>query len=396
MIGDGFTGFVEASPQSEWCAALKRRDCLTLLRLLQKKHNLWREIDSNGRTVLHVAVMQGCSRLVNEVLRSVNQYYPPNTTSTLEMLLNAKETSLCGADVFAIADIVGNAVVRELIVNGLPADDEPAEQFRVADDDLASRLRDIYENLDDGGFEFMTLKEVFEDDVDYSFVERGRHLLCVHVACKHAHLVEFLQRVMRQTKSGGNHLLQALFELTDAQGRTLLHIAVDEDGLGDNSRDIEIANIVTRAVGILDVVPACNAVASQIFVNARDAAGRTPLHRAVANKRAGRVVIKVLLDHPMTDVNVVWRSDNVFTGDVTALHLAVLHNNVDAAVSLLGRERTDRDIKCTLFIDASGILSRNDDEPKLSGSSWTALELATILSQVHMVDAMLEVCDKYI
>jgi hypothetical protein len=312
------------------------------------------------------------------------------------MLRNAKETSLCGADVFAIADIVGETVVRDIIVSGSPADDEPAEQFREADDDLATRLRDIYENLDDGGFEFMTLKQAFEDDVDYSFVERGRHLLCVHVACKHAHLVEFLQRVKRHTKSGGNHLLQALFELRDAQGRTLLHVAVDEDGLGDNSRDIEIANIVTRAVEILDVVPACNAVTSHICLNARDAAGRTPLHRAVANKRAGRAVIVALLDHPMTDVNAVWRSNIVVSEDVTALHLAVLHNNVDAAVSLLGRERTDGDIKCTLFIDASGIRSRNDVEPKLSGSSWTALELATIMGQVDMVDAMLEVCDKYI
>ncbi len=391
MIGDGSTGFVVASPQSEWCAALKRRDCQTLLRLLQRKHNLWREIDSNGRTVLHVAVMQGCSRLVNEVLRSVNN--PPNTTSSsLDMLLNAKDTSLCGADVFAIADIVGNTVVRDLIFDGLPAIIQPAE-FPEADVNLSNRIQYILNSLHNGGTESTTLAEAFEDDVDYNFVQRQQGLLCLHVACKHAHLVGFLQRLIRHTKDGGNRLLQALFELKDAQGRTLLHVAVEEDGLGDNLRDRDMANIVTRALGILDEEPACDDVTSQNCLNARDLAGRTPLHRAVANKRAGRAVIKALLDHPMTDVNALWRSDNVSTGNVTALHLAVLHNNVDAARFLLASPRIDGDIQCTLFIEASGIRHRNDDRPKLSGRYWTALELATIMGQVHMVDAMLEVCD---
>jgi ankyrin repeat protein len=392
VIGDGFTGFVVASPQSEWCAALKRRDCQTLLRLLQRKHNLWREIDSNGRTVLHVAVMQGCSRLVNEVLRSVNKYNSPNTTSALDMLENAKDTSLCGADVFHIADIVGNEVVRSLI-DGLATDIQPAEQFPDANNVLSDRIQYILDNLDHEGTESLTLKEAFEDDVDYNFVEHGQGLFCLHVACKHVQLVDFLQRVMRHTKNGGNHLLQALFELKDAQGRTLLHVAVEEDGLSDNSRDTHMANIVTKALGILVEEPACDAVTSQNCLNARDLAGRTPLHRAVANKRAGRAVIKALLDHPMTDVNALWRSDNVSTGNVTALHLAVLHNNVDAARSLLARDITDGDITCKLFIEASGIRSRNDDNPKLSGRSWTALELATIMGEVHMVDAMLKVCD---
>ncbi|CAN5968406.1 unnamed protein product [Sphagnum jensenii] len=387
VIGDGSTGFVVASPQSEWCAALKRRDCQTLLRLLQRKHNLWREIDSNGRTVLHVAVMQGCSRLANEVLRSVNN--PPNTTSSLDMLLNAKDTSLCGADVFAIADIVGNTVVRDLIIDGLPAIIQPAE-FPEADVNLSNRIQYILNSLHNGGTESTQLAEAFEDDVDYNFVQRQQRLLCLHVACKHAHLVGFLQRLIRHTKDGGNRLLQALFEIKDAQGRTLLHVAVEEDGLGDNLRDRHMANIVTRALGILDEEPACDNVTSQNCLNARDLAGRTPLHRAVANKRAGRAVIKALLDHPMTDVNALWTSDNVSTGNVTALHLAVLHNNVDAARSLLASPRIDGDIQCTLFIEASGIRHGNDNRPKLSDRKWTALELATIMGQVHMVDAMLE------
>jgi ankyrin repeat protein len=334
---------------------------------------------------------------VDEVLRSVIKYNPPNTTSSLDMLLDAKDTSLCGADVLSIANIVGNAVVRNLILNRLPADTQPAEQFPETNDLLSDRIQYILDNLDYGRNESKALEEAFEDDVDYNFVEDRQGLLCLHVACKHAEIANFLQRVIRHTKNGGNHLLQALFEIKDPQGRTLLHVAVEEDGLRDNSRDRVMANIVEKALGILDEQPACDAVTIRNCLNARDLAGRTPLHRAVANKRAGRQVIEALLAHPATDVNAEWRSDSVHTGNVTALHLAVLHNNAHAAVLLLDSPRTNGDTICRIFIEASGIRSTKPaNDNKLTGNLWTALELATILGQVDMVDAMLEVCDKYI
>jgi ankyrin repeat protein len=340
--------------------------------------------------------MQGCSRLVNEVLRSVNKYNPPNTTSSLDMLLNAKDTSLCGADVLAIANIVGNEEVRNLVSDDSEANIQPAE-FPEANVDLSDRIQHIRDDLGRGGTEWRKLEEAFEDDVDYNFVEDRQGLLCLHVACKHPELANFLQRVIRHTKNGGNHLLQALFEIKDPQGRTLLHVAVEEDGLRDNSRDRVMANIVKKALGILDEEPACDAVTIRNCLNARDLAGRTPLHRAVANKRAGREVIEALLAHRATDVNAEWRSDSVYTGNVTALHLAVLHNNAHAAVLLLRSPRTNGDTICRIFIEASGIRStKPEKDNKLTGDVWTALELATILGQVHMVDAMLEVCDKYI
>jgi hypothetical protein len=309
------------------------------------------------------------------------------------MLRNAKDTSLCGADVFAIADIVGNAVFRNLIFSGLPDDIPPAEQLPEANDNLSNCITYSLDP-DHGGTESKTLEEAFKADVDYNFVEHRQELLYLHLACKHAHLVGFLQRVIRHTKDGGNNLLQALFKLKDAQGRTLLHVAVEEDGLGNNLRDIDMDNIIAKKMlGILDEEPPCDAVTSHVFLNALDLAGRTPLHRAVANKRAGRKVINALVNHPMTDVNALWEGNNQSTGSVTALHLAVLHNNVHAAGFLLAKDRTDGEIKCKLFIEASGIRSRNDDNPKLSRREWTALELATIMGEVHMVDEMLKVCD---
>ncbi len=282
----------------------------------------------------------------------------------------------------------------------MQADIQPAEQFPEANDNLSNYITGIPDP--DQGPESTTLveafkhhlEEAFKRDVDYNFVERRRReLLYLHVACKQVHLVDFLQGVIKDTKEGGNHLLQELFEVKDAQGRTLLHVAVEEDGLGDEERDKAMANIVTKVLRILDEGPACDDATSQICLNALDLAGRTPLHRAVANKRVGRAVIKVLLDHRMTDVIALWESDTISTGNVTALHLAVLHNNVDAARSLLETPRTDGDIVSKLFIEASGIRSRNDGKPKLSGREWTALELATIMGEVHMVDEMLKVCD---
>jgi hypothetical protein len=114
----------------------------------------------------------------------------------------------------------------------------------------------------------------------------------------------------------------------------------------------------------------------------------------VANKRAGSAVIKALVNHDKTDVNALWTSlDERITGNVTALHLAVLHNNLDAAKFLLAKKETNGEIKCKLFIEASGFRSSKDSEPKLSGRNWTALELAIIMGHVHMVALLLKVCD---
>jgi ankyrin repeat protein len=194
------------------------------------------------------------------------------------------------------------------------------------------------------------------------------------------------------TKAKSNAHVQELFKLKDPQGRTLLHVAVEEDGFHHEDLDTNMAHVVKRALEILEkrldddeCVKNC--------VNAQDSAGRTPLHRAVANKHAGPEIIRTLVDHRMTAVNALWKGrDETVTGNVTALHLAVLHNNLDAAKVLLEKEETRGDLKCKLVIEGSGIPDQNSTEPKLSESGWTALELATTMGQVHMVGTLLEVC----
>ncbi|CAM6027518.1 unnamed protein product [Sphagnum balticum] len=388
--------FIRSSPDSEWCAALGRRDCKTLLTLVRGNHDLWAKIDPNGRTVLHVAVIQGCSQLAREVLSF------PNSRSSLDMLMNAKDESTCDANAFSLAKIVGNTDVLNIIKNGRhsrgrPADRDPDQPQVPVGTSHVALSRIIQEVLGDQDSEIRSiLNRRFEDDVDYNFVEPPKDLLFLHVGCKQSQLWDsFLQKVIERTKrngdENGNDLLQALFEFKDAQGRTILHVAVEEDGLGDKEHDLDMAAIIQMSLGILGGEPVPSDVIYKKCVNARDFAGRTPLHRAVANKRAGCAVIKALANHPMTDVNALWTSlDERITGDVTALHLAVLHNNLDAAKFLLAKKETNGEIKCKLFIEASGFRSAKDSEPKLSGRNWTALELAIIMGHVHMVALLLK------
>ncbi|CAM6012355.1 unnamed protein product [Sphagnum balticum] len=408
----GSSGFVVASRESEWSAALKTRDCKQLLSLLQKKPRLWRKTDPNCRTVLHVAAMQGCSQLANDVLRCVEGNNPPNIQSSQEMLLSAKEKSLCDADAFSLAKIVGNSDIMTMI-NTVKCGTElpPIPSREVSENETA--VSEIIEVLMDGDTHAraaISLKEKFEHDVDYNFVESQKHLLYLHVACKHPEFWNFLHAVIERTKRESHALLEALFKLKDAQGRTLLHVAVEEDGLGDKGHDNYMAYVVKKALAIFDADPVCEDTVFKACVNSQDLAGRTPLHRAVANQRAGSALTKALVGHRMTDVNAIWRDDGeLVTGNVTALHLAVWHNNIDAAKILLEKDETDGEIECSSFIEASGILRSPDDtrdsdsgdsdlrwhafQYKLSARNWTALELATIMGRVHMVRSLLKVCN---
>jgi ankyrin repeat protein len=388
--GAGSCGFVEASQESEWCAALKTRDCKNLLRFLRQQRGRWREIDSNGRTVLHVAVIQACSELVVEVLKSVNE--TTNTQSYRRMLVEARDKSLCNAGAYHLARIVGN---KDIIarINRARTGEPPGPQARVITNRLCREVCGIINStMRDAGIE-SRLEQQFEVDVDYNFVDKSKQwMFFLHVACKKADQWDFIREVISRTKAISKAHVQALFKLKDPQGRTLLHVAIEEDGFHHEELDTSMATVVNKALEILE--PGLDAECVKNCVNAQDSAGRTPLHRAVANKHAGPEIIKTLVDHRMTDVNALWKSlDERVTGNVTALHLAVLHNNLDAAKVLLEKEETRGDIRCEhLFIEGSGIPKRDSTERKLSGTSWTALELATMMGQVHMVGTLLEVC----
>jgi ankyrin repeat protein len=363
-----------------------------LLNLLRQDpiHTLWS--DPNDRTVLHVAVIQGCLQLVNKVFHLYERF--PDLKPCRTSLLRAKDKRLCGADALKLATVVGNEDILKTIKHaskpdfptGIDLEEEiPEIPDTKENQELHSLIKDVLER--DAKTRSWFNKN-FEDDVDYNFVQNQKELLFLHVACKHSELSHFLLAVLEETSGEGNHLLQALFKLKDPQGRTLLHVAVEEHGLGDEDRDTTMAGIVGRLLEFLGQVPEAGSVAL-------DSAGRTPLHRAVANGRAGSKVIQALVNDSGTDVNAKWASENDrVTGQPTALHLAVFHNNVDAAQFLLDKTETNADVKCNLFIEASGI--RYSNKCKLAKEKWTALEFATIMGRADMVRLFLEVYHSYI
>jgi hypothetical protein len=386
-MGEAFANgvFVLASQESEWCAALKTRDCKKLLGFLRQQPDLWREIDSKGRTVLHVAVIQACSELVVEVLKSVNE--PLNT----KMLVEARDESLCNAAAYHLARIVGN---KDIIVriNKARTDEPPGPQAPMITNQRGHEVCVIIKRTMRNAGIGSRLRQQFEVDVDYNFVKESKQLMCVlHVACKKADQWDFIYEVIRRTKARSNAHVQELFKLKDPQGRTLLHVAIEEDGFHHEELDESMATVVDTALKILE--PDLDDECVKNCVNAQDSTGRTPLHRAVANKRAGHKMINVLLNHRMTDVNALWKSvDETVTGNVTALHLAILHNNLDVVKLLLAKDEIRRDMQCNVVITGSGIPKPDSTECTLSERRWTTLELATMMGQLHVVGELLKVC----
>ncbi|KAH9569117.1 hypothetical protein CY35_03G115200 [Sphagnum magellanicum] len=384
-MGEAFANgvFVLASQESEWCAALKTRDCKKLLGFLRQQPDLWREIDSKGRTVLHVAVIQACSELVVEVLKSVNE--PLNT----KMLVEARDESLCNAAAYHLARIVGN---KDIIVriNKARTDEPPGPQAPMITNQRGHEVCVIIKRTMRNAGIGSRLRQQFEVDVDYNFVKESKQLMCVlHVACKKADQWDFIYEVIRRTKARSNAHVQELFKLKDPQGRTLLHVAIEEDGFHHEELDESMATVVDTALKILE--PDLDDECVKNCVNAQDSTGRTPLHRAVANKRAGHKMINVLLNHRMTDVNALWKSvDETVTGNVTALHLAILHNNLDVVKLLLAKDEIRRDMQCNVVITGSGIPKPDSTECKLSERRWTTLELATMMGQLHVVGELLK------
>lgn len=62
-----FRHLTSASPGSKWFTAIQRNDCKTLLQLLEVHPKLGLQTGPDGRSVLHVAIVQGCTELVHKL-----------------------------------------------------------------------------------------------------------------------------------------------------------------------------------------------------------------------------------------------------------------------------------------------------------------------------------------
>jgi len=390
------SGFVEGIPDSSWVRGLEERDCKKLLQLLERSPSSWVETSREGRNVLHVAIIQGCTQLVKQVLKLppqgssrsfVDDDSFSNNLPSLKTLLNATD-GRCKVDVFCLASIVGNQDVIQILDKTThtiqdaynahnqkverQAQDYNAESQANDDDNIGNVcLRGLMQNALELS-KNARFKSIIEKDVDYNFEDpKRKELLIFHCACKRAHLFKrFIHDVVEMARAQG--VLQELFQLKDAQGRTPLHVAVD---LGRATTQ-ELLNLLPKEAEFADCI------------NARDGAGRTPLHRAVANNLGFSYsrLAEILVNDIRTDVNAEWRDG------MTALHLAILHNDPGTAELLLAAKGADGSKR----VDVAKTITRDISVYKTTATSWTALELATVMGISTVVQAFVsQVCNPH-
>jgi hypothetical protein len=320
-----------ASKDSEWFDAIEKKNCKFLLELFRSDRSLWVQTGLKGRSVLHVAVMQGCSELVDELhwyegdLVSCGK----NWRTPFEFLWeNARDGRLKDAsarDVWYVME--GPSVVNARNPYGNRSGDYYLNTrfmwklyVEESEDSDLSSLRAAISSI--------AIKENFvmdENDVDFNFVNVERKELYVHMACSRLrnvhkyedwerlgcdHIVEFIIAVL--TDLCDKNLIRNLFHQKDAQGRTVLQVLVLCDLWGYVYHWSQKFSWAFKT--ILAILP-------EACVNAPDTAGRTVLHWAVAHGITGAV--KQLLESGKARPDVTFQT--TYIRDITAFHLIILY-----------------------------------------------------------------------
>jgi hypothetical protein len=313
----------EAPADSDWLHAIEARNCKLLLELFQTDRSLWVQTGLKGRSVLHVAVMQGCSELVKQLHDYEGDLIPrgKNWQTPFEFLWeNAKDGRLKDA----------SARDMWIVMEGLP------EKYRAyfRDEYLESHVTGTKPVADD---KMLLLREVItsiakeeafvmhETDVDFNFEDVERKELYVHMACSRMRkvhseddwesfgcgLARFMIAVFTVLNQVGKGLLKKLFDQQDAQGRTILQIFVlpfpDAQFIEYPELHLTFCETLERA---LEILP-------EDCVNVLDKAGRTLLHWAIAHNSGW--AFPVLLRHRKTKQDLTFGTATM--QDITAFHL---------------------------------------------------------------------------
>jgi ankyrin repeat protein len=305
----------EASKDSEWFDAIEKKNCKFLLDLFRSDRSRWVQTGLKGRSVLHVAVMQGCSELVHELHYYEGDLVPcgKNWQTPFEFLWeNARDGRLKNAsahDLWLVMEgPVDIAVGRDLFAMSwndyrMPWNSEDREKLKSRGQWLFGRSRDDYIRSHvmyrmPGGsedHEMLSLREAIssiankekfvmdETDVDFNFENVERKELYLHMACSRLrnvrnqqdfqssgceHIRNFIIAVLNHLPQ---NLLQKLFDQKDAQGRTILQVLITPGAEADDNF------VFGTFEEMLKILP-------DVCVNTLDKAGRTILHWAVAHE----------------------------------------------------------------------------------------------------------------
>jgi ankyrin repeat protein len=361
--------FERAPSDSEWGTAIQRNDCKTLLKLLEDNPELWKQT-VDGRSVLHVAIMQGCTELVHKLHKS------EDSSPFNDLWEYAKDSSMQNAsalDIWRIMDAGSAERSSDDYISAHPTSAPLGDE----EDVEMSRLRKV----------MTSYQEPFQmdmDDVNFNFDVRSE--LLVHMACSRlrnlvtkkfesdpsvsdelSKIVTFISKILKELKD--KNLLQKLFKQTDARGRTILQVFIASKYAIANENKTWVEDKFQKLLDMLP--PEC--------VNARDSAGRTVLHWAVAYNSCWAV--KILVESGKADLCATCKTTHC--ENVTALHLAVIYDCDDCARHLLESNCNLDQMSLSMGIDISF--------GSHSQKKWCPLDLAIIMAQVKLARRMRQV-----
>lgn len=265
------------------------------------------------------------------------------------------------------------------------------------DVDVLAKIRHITDNLLKNK-KFEALMEDYSKHKDYNFDETRKefifHYACQSMSCRsivsgtgHKQLkfqilngsaYDFLWSFMKELE-GEQKILQALGRIKNWQGKTPCHVALSGSAFG-----FELLLGLLRDTN--------NPMTIKSFLNACDARGWTPLHKAVAMVSEHdcwrrRMFINLLLKNKEVNVN-----EELPESHATPLHLAILHNLPQVVGSLI---QSSQNIEGVINASLARIIrfSSTTQSNRRSSKWWSPLQLATIMGHPGVVEALVtKVC----
>ena len=242
---------------------------------------------------------------------------------------------------------------------------------------------------------FEALMGEYSKDYDYNFDDKTRTELIFHYACKSMSMrsnasgsaEEFMWSFMKELGedkdqkilqgSHGGKILQSLYEIKNWQGKTPCHVA-----LSGSTRGFE------KLLGLLR--DKNDTMTIGLFLNACDARGWTPLHKAVAmvsehDCYMHRKFITFLLKNEEVNMN-----GELPVSNATPLHLAILHDLPAVVHSLI---QSPKNIEGVLNASLRRNIRYSSGTTQLkrgTSYSWSPLQLATIMGHHVVVEALIK------
>jgi len=213
----------------------------------------------------------------------------------------------------------------------------------------------------------------------------------------------FIAAVVRECALRG--VLTALFESHDPQGRTPLHVAIEHWNL-------DIVDMFWRMMKNKEFVGGVSDKEGRACWNARDAAGRTPLHAMVVSKNNNAeyllrikwvdVDARVCPQHYEEWVALLnWKVPCVTLSPeykeqehCTAIHLAVLHNKLNVVQQLIKFLPQSEANHRNGYL-RRGFSVQNQDIESLrpwEGEYLSAIQLAASMGHINILCLLLDVC----